>query len=113
MSEQALHEEIEAYLAGTLDAEAHAQMEARIQAEPAFAEAVALHREVAAAINDEDEQNLEAMLVEVSEDHRGSTVETGNPRRRMPTYLLAAASVALLCVIGWLIFRPVDPPLST
>ena len=100
-------EQIEAYLSGALDGDERAVFEARMAADPEFAAEVELHREVAGAVADHGEVAFEENLRGIAEELEGAGEGKRRPWRN---YLLAAAAVALLAVVGWVVFQGGDPP---
>ncbi len=108
MDPQLQYEQIEAYLGGELSGGALAAFEQRLRSDASFASEVALHREMAKALGEQDVMNLENLLKEIRQEGEAAVLVKANAapssgtkivsmRRR---YLAIAASVALLVVAG-------------
>lgn len=100
MNDQQTYESIERYLAGEMDGKAKAAFEARLAAEPELREELRLHRELATVVEDEETMDFSAMVAEVVSGENEGRKGVSNFR-----WLALAASVVLIAVVGFFVFR--------
>lgn len=103
MDEEERYELIEQYLEGDLSGQARLDFEQEMKTNEALTVEVELHREVRDAILDEKEVELEQTLKNIGDEYRqsdsGQSAQGTRLGRRQ--FLMIAASVVLLAVVGW------------
>lgn len=118
-TEEQLYEEIEGYLANTLSREAYLQFKERLAKNPDLAAQVELHRSVRDAISDHGEIEFEDTIRELGLEHEASDSDEEDQeeeKKKTPSFnyrrriFFVAASIVLLCLIGWLAFSPFGSP---
>ena len=128
-NEQEKYEAIEAWLGAELDAEQHAAFEARMKADPALAEEVAIHQKLGLFSVDPElsafEEGVREVLVRKREEASGKEgrasageqealggeIKPQGSQRRFPTrvWAIAAAVVVLILATGWIMNRYLNP----
>lgn len=106
------------YLDGRLSPLEAADVERRVAAEPALAEALALRNELSTWLRQEPtRQRVQAATAQLGEEFFGATGASAPPSPplrvvwRRPQWLAAAAALALLVVAAWWLLRtPTAPP---
>ncbi|MEO1415166.1 MAG: hypothetical protein AAFW00_07795 [Bacteroidota bacterium] len=107
LSEENTHDYIDAYIAQELNPEEQSAFEQEMAANPALAERVAFYRRVfQQARRKEREERGKRILAEIFEEEEEKDIVPQPIIRKWMPQLLAAASVVLICVIGYFLLRP-------